>query len=117
MGKRKRDIDVSIELGWTEEQVARALGLSPSGFADRRAQLEAWGFPMPHFITGRYVVDQVRAWYCKRPEELGGPKPVVAATATVEETGPGGTPTITLPAAPQGAVSKTIAERLKHGAR
>lgn len=113
MGKPKRDIEVSIELGWTDEQTARALGLSPSKFAELHEQLTAWGFPKRHPLTGRYVVDQVRAWYNTPPDQLGKPRPLPETPK--DQSGPAPSAPVTLAPAPHGSVSNLIADRLRNG--
>lgn len=107
MGKAKRNIEVSLELGWTDEQTARALGISPSKFAELSEQLKAWGFPERHPLTGRFVVDQVRAWY---NAPLRGAPQAVSRPAE-DDSGPHAPAPATLP--PKG-VSNIIAERLRN---
>lgn len=109
MTKRKSAIDVSIELGWTVEQTARALGLSPTKFAELRPSLESWGFPRPHPLLDRYVVDQVRRW-CNRPLR-GGAEPAAVTNAS----GPAPKPAPRLAPVQTGTVSQLIAERVKSG--
>lgn len=44
------------------EKVARRLGVSAATFRDKRAELEANGFPKPDPVLGNYCLDAVDRW-------------------------------------------------------
>lgn len=44
------------------EKVARRLGIGPAEFTEKRAQLEAAGFPAPEPILGTWCLDAVDRW-------------------------------------------------------
>jgi len=59
------------------EKVARRLGVTPAEFAEKRAALEAAGFPAPEPILGTWCLDAVDRWIDSR---AGLTKPGVAVS-------------------------------------
>lgn len=48
------------------KKIARRLGVTPSVFAEKRAELEAAGFPKPEPILQTYLLEAVDRWIDRR---------------------------------------------------
>lgn len=71
MTRRKTDISVSVELGITEAQLARAFNYGPDKFRKMLPALEAQGFPRPHPLLGRYILAEIEAWLARQGQKPG----------------------------------------------
>lgn len=63
------------------EKVARRLGVTLAIFSERRADLEADGFPKPDRILGNYCLEAVDRWIDHRSGLIREDDPVSAQTA------------------------------------
>jgi hypothetical protein len=66
------------------EKVARRLGVTIAVFAEKRADLEAAGFPKPDRVLGNYCLEAVDKWIDAQAGLIRGEDPGSAQAAMLQ---------------------------------